>query len=176
MPQPRRRRPPVRTQPGYYLIDPSQTDACGTHAGAFATPAANRAPSLGGDPSPSGGSTPSPIAPAYLDLKRPTPAATSAMSPVPPREGDPGAIPHLGLAEMASPPTTTVTSSALRPRRHLCCGQRRGVRKRKIAEAFPAWRVWCRVTWERRGAGAWSGRVLELPAACLLSGNLKRYS
>lgn len=162
MPQPRRRRPPVRTQPGYYFI-PSQTDACGTHAGAFATLAANRAPSLGGDPSPRGGFTPSPSAPAYLDLKRPTPAATSAMSPVPPREGDPGAIPHLGLAEVASPPTTTVTSSALRPRRHLCCGQRRGVRKRKMAEAFPAWRVWRRVTWERRGEVGGGRRRL---AAC----------
>lgn len=51
-------------------------------AGAFAIPAANLAPSLGGTRSRS--------APAHLALKRPTPATGSAMSsssPPPPREG-----------------------------------------------------------------------------------------
>ena len=85
------------------------------HAGAFATPVAN--------PAPSPGSARSPRAPAYLDLKRPTPAAASAMlsssSPPPPRERDRCATPHYRRGEMTSP-ETGVTSSALPARWHLC--------------------------------------------------------
>lgn len=107
-------------------------------------------PSLGDAPSPAADS-PQPQRPSLLGLEA-AHLAASAMSPVPPREGDPGARAPWAR-RMASPPTATVTSSVPRHRRHLCCRQRRGVRKRKMAEAFPAWRVG-RETWERLGREA----------------------